>query len=70
MKEHNHTGGLFPFVFFAAAAAARSNEWRERMRAQSIAQKQRVTVAPSPLVAAAIARSEAWRAKANPALAR
>jgi hypothetical protein len=70
MKEHHHTDGLFPFVYFAAAAAARSEEWRERMRAQSLAQNPRVMVAPSPLVAAAIARSQNWRAKANPALAR
>jgi hypothetical protein len=70
MNQHQHTGGLFPFVPFAAAAAARSEEWRERMRAQSLAQNPRVTVAPSLLVAAAIARSQEWRAKTNPALAR
>jgi hypothetical protein len=57
MNQHQNTGGLFPLVPFAVAAAARSNEWRERMRAQSLAQNPRVTVAPSPLVAAAIARS-------------
>ncbi|MGB8510941.1 MAG: hypothetical protein WCD76_21385 [Pyrinomonadaceae bacterium] len=67
MNQHQHTGGLFPFVFFAAAAAARSNEWREGMRAQSLTQNPRVTVTPSPLIAAAIARSQEWRAKANPA---
>ena len=62
MNQHQHTGGLFPFVPFAVAAAAGGNEWRERMRAQSLAQNPRVTVAPSPLVAAAIARSQNWRA--------
>jgi len=36
------------------------------MRAQSLAQNPRVTVAPSPQVAAVIARSREWRAKANP----
>jgi hypothetical protein len=62
MKEHNYTGGLFSFVPFAVAAAARSCKWRERMRAQNLAQNPRVTVAPSPLVAAAIERSQNWRA--------
>lgn len=70
MNQHQHTGGLFPFVPFAAAAAARSDEWRAAVRAQSLAQNPRVTVAPSPLVAAVIARSQSWRAKANPSLAR
>jgi hypothetical protein len=61
MKQHHYTGGLFPFVPFAAAAAARSNEWRERMRAQSLAQNPLVTVAPSLLAAAAIARKRGAR---------
>jgi hypothetical protein len=58
MNQQHHFVSLFPVAPFAAAAAARSNEWRERMRAQS----RRVTVAPSPLVAAAIERSQSWRA--------
>jgi hypothetical protein len=66
MKDHSQFRPLFPVVPFAAAAAARSNEWRERVRAQSLAQNPRVVVAPSPQVAAAISRSREWRAKANP----
>jgi hypothetical protein len=68
MKEH-HIDCLFPVVPFAAAAAAHSKSWRERMRAENRAQNPRVTVASSPQVAAVIARSHEWRARANSATA-
>jgi hypothetical protein len=65
MKDHHHIAGLFPVFSFAAAAAARSEAWRGHMPAQSYAQRPRVTVAPSPQIAAVIARSQERRAKAS-----
>ena len=69
MKDHSKFRPLFPVMPFAAAAAARSNEWREHIRSQSLAQNPRVTVAPLPQVGAVIVRSREWRAKVNPSLA-